>query len=429
MSEERKAKAAARKAARKQKNVEPIERKPLVAPAAEINVSTDIPKAEDLGSAVPVYGGTIEAATVTANDDNKPSPIVAKAQVQSPVGLAGAENNPILSRNTKSILPTEVPTATPEEKPQTWGEMLAGLKTTVQQDKTDAAKMQKYYALTDALNAIGKMGATAVGGKIGGNTLDSAMIVPEYKPSRGYLDAFEKAKQANDRLRALDEKEFQLKYNDAQRAEERAYKAELDELNRQWQKDMIDYRAKIDQATAEKNMALKAKYEKEMAEAQQQYWEERAAINHNYNMEEKARSEKIVAMQMAGKKKEEESPVPFTFHDLTKVDIPKHLYPELIGWALSKGKLGDDYVDKDNVEIILRKNPNLVKGFLNAHGIGAKADETSVVEEPVAEQKPKKSLWQSVAANPNQSALKVQKVMSNDKPNITVDSAGVEWEN
>ena len=87
--------------------------------------------------------------------------------------------------------------------------------------------MQKYYALTDALKALGQMGGTAIGGAIGGNMLDSASKVDEYKPSRGYLDAIEKSKKANDRLRALDEKEFNLAYNKNLREEERAYKQKM----------------------------------------------------------------------------------------------------------------------------------------------------------------------------------------------------------
>jgi hypothetical protein len=84
------------------------------------------------------------------------------------------------------------------------------------------------------MKALGQMGGAAIGGAIGGNALDSAPKVAEYKANRGYIDAFEKAKQANDRLRTLDEKEFNLNYAKQQRDEERAYREQIAEAERKF---------------------------------------------------------------------------------------------------------------------------------------------------------------------------------------------------
>lgn len=272
--------------------------------------------------------------------------------------------------------PAELPNL---EKRPTFSDMLAPMREAAKQEKTDALKMQKYYALADVFNALGKMGGAAVGGAIGGNMLDSAPTVGEYKESRGYLDAFERAKQANERLRDLDAKEFQLAYDRKKRDEERAYsdkvrkedreyKAALDKADKEWQKTMIDYKAKIEQATAAGNLKLKAQLEAEAQAAAWQHQLKRDALLHRYDMDEKKLSKDIVAMQMGsayGKKS-----VPFTFNNGTAIAIPEALNEEMLKYFAQKGNIGDVAVDADNVADVLRNHPNLVNDFLRMYGMG-----------------------------------------------------------
>lgn len=274
---------------------------------------------------------------------------------------------------------------TAPEKPKSFAEILSeryeDMRKAAKQEKTDAAKMQKYYALTDALRAIGQLGGTAVGGAIGGDLPDSAPAVDQYKESRGYLDAFERAKKANDRIKELDEKGFSLALRDEQRAydqamreEDRAYKEKLDALDKQWQKDFYDYRSKIDQAIAQGNMELQAKLKKEQEEREQKYWEKRNAITQQHDINMKAWSERIVNKQMGldanGNPKEDG--VDFAFYDdnVKPTRIPTKRYKEMLAHYASMGKIGDVVVDEENIVNILKSNPQLVKSFLAKYGEG-----------------------------------------------------------
>lgn len=285
------------------------------------------------------------------------------------------------------------PAALPDlEKRPSLSDMLAPFREAAKKEKTDAEKMQKYYALADVFNALGKMGGAAVGGAIGSNMLDSAPNVGEYKENRGYLDAFERAKQANERLRDLDEKEFQLAYSKKQRDEERAhsdkvraedrkYKAELDKADKEWQRIMIDYKAKIDQAAAAGNLKLKAQLEAEAQAAAWQHQLKRDALLHGYDMDEKKLSRDIVAMQMGsvyGK------PTPFTFNDGTAISIPEKVNEEMLKYFAQKGNIGGVPVDADNVADVLRNHPNLVNDFLNFYGMGVKPT-VAAIENPYME--------------------------------------------
>lgn len=274
---------------------------------------------------------------------------------------------------------------TAPEKPKTFAEILseryADMRKTAEQEKTDAAKMQKYYALTDALRAIGQLGGTAIGGAIGGDLPDSAPAVDPYKESRGYLDAFERAKKANDRIKELDEKGFNLALRDEQRAydqamreEDRAYKEKLDAIDKQWQKDFYDYRSKIDQAIAQGNLELQAKLREEQEAREQEYWKERNAITQQHDIAMKAWSERIVNKQMGldanGNPKEDG--VDFAFYDdnVKPTKIPAKRYKEMLAHYASMGKIGDVVVDEENVVSILKSNPQLVKSFLAKYGEG-----------------------------------------------------------
>lgn len=270
-----------------------------------------------------------------------------------------------------------------------FSDMLAPFRESIVKEKTDALKMQKYHALADVFNALGKMGGAAVGGAIGGNMLDSAPTVGEYKESRGYLDAFERAKQANERLRDLDAKEFQLAYdqkkrdeerayNDKVRKEDREYKAQLDKENKEWQKTMIDYKSKIEQAAAAGNLKLKAQLESEAQAAAWQHQLKRDALLHGYDMDEKRLGQETIKLQ-----KElyaDKDSVPFAFNDGTARVIPKSYFNEMLKYYAQKGNIGGVSVDADNVADVLRDHPNLVNDFMNMFGKGT---EESLKEQPV----------------------------------------------
>lgn len=285
------------------------------------------------------------------------------------------------------------------EKPKSFAEILAeryaDMRKTAEQEKTDAGKMQKYYALTDALRAIGQLGGTAVGGAIGGDIADSAPAVDPYKESRGYLEAFENAKKASDRLKALDEKGFQLALRDEERAynasvkeAENAYKEKLDAADKAWQMKFYDYKAEKEKAIAEGNIRLKAELDAKEDAAQQEYLKERMAIQQQYEKELKALSERIVRIQMGedvdGTGKNLGKTIPFTFHNGNKMDIPQSLYPEMLKFFASKGKIGEEVVDEENIESVLRNHPDMVNSFLRIYGLGKTEDSPSVQTVPPA---------------------------------------------
>jgi hypothetical protein len=263
--------------------------------------------------------------------------------------------------------------------PSTFQDLLAAQRQEALKEKTDAAKMQQYYALADVFNSIGKLGGSAVGGAIGGNAGESAPAVDPYKESRGYIAAFEKAKQANDRLKAIDDKAFNLavkqeerEYNKRLREADNEFKLKLTQLDQQWQKNFYDYKSKIEQAAAQGNLKLKAQLEAEAQAANQEYWKQRAAISQGYQIALKNMSEDIVRLQMGldadGKKTVKTKP--FTFNNNTKADIPETLYPEMLAYFAGKGKIGEELVDNENVENVLRNHPELVNGFLRIYGYG-----------------------------------------------------------
>lgn len=251
MSEERKAKAAARRAARKQRNSASVEHKPIDVVKPELDIDYTVDKPNELNYDWVKDGKTPNevAYTLTGTTENTPDTV------------ANVEN---IAAGTPVVNTPSVATA---EKPITIADLLANQRMSLKNEKTESAKMQKYYALTDALKALGQMGGTAIGGAIGGNVLDSAPSVTEYKPSRGYLDAIEKTKKANEKLRALDEKEYNL----AVRDEDRAYKKQLIEDERDY-KDKVkaEERAYNDKVRAEDRAWKEAQSEldrKQKAEA------------------------------------------------------------------------------------------------------------------------------------------------------------------
>ena len=290
---------------------------------------------------------------------------------------------PVSNAQSKGVIPavTELkgkadtaPSGMP--KSPTFSQMLAPMRQAAIKDKTDAAKMQKYYALSDALGAIGKMGGAAIGGAIGGNMLDSAPMVGEFKESRGYLDAFERAKQANERLRKLDDMEFNLALSKQQRDEERAYKAKVDAQAwarkqvadaqaRAFQKEMIDYKAQKDAnaaKTAFENKLTLVDKEHENAKVIQGMKNEATKAQHNNSA-----SNIKLQYDLYNPK------VPIAFDNGTAVEVSKTDYNGMLQFFNGKDFGEGRKVNKDNFGIFLRQNPQLVQDYLTLMGRGEKA--------------------------------------------------------
>lgn len=394
MSEERKAKAAARRAARKDKKITAFEAKPIEAPAPQI-VTPEIATPQSLEHSE--EGRVLDAAVVTAPNDNQPTPIVGQAVKTTPETLTPEWKANELT-NVNPIQPQQAVKATPEVSPIqprqiTIADMLEGQRRKITQDKTDAAKMQKYYALSDALKALGQMGGAAIGGAIGGNALDSAPKVAEYNESRGYLDAFEKAKQANDRLRALDEKEFNLNYSKQLRDEDRKYKEQIAEKERQFRAEQAELERKWKTA----NAAERAKIE--------------AAILASKQAHEKwlkDRSVEMVKLQMRGKggsgADATRTGSPVIFDDDSVLYMDKEDINALKNRYINR-KVGDLVIDEENFNEFIAQNPQIVSNYLKRIGKDAQfltlePDAPQVVEEEkdvkVVEETPKKSFWNRV---------------------------------
>jgi hypothetical protein len=245
-----------------------------------------------------------------------------------------------------------------EEKPQTLSDMIAPLRENIKQEKTDAVKMQKYYALTDALGALGKMGGAAIGGAIGGNVMDSAPVVGEYQPSRGYVAAFEKAKNANDKLRALDEKEFQLTYNQKLKQADMDWQKELAEYNAQQKRQMTadanEYNRQLQREVSMRNFLQKQK----LAEIEAQN-----VINLQRERNAGSIAEKEIGKQISDEQFERYNTELIAFKDGTSVSLPKNYYN-----AVANFFIDDDYITEKNVARYMRDNPALVRKVLEQLG-------------------------------------------------------------
>ena len=299
------------------------------------------------------------------------APAQTAATKVAPVNFAPAET--AKAQNEKGIIP--------QAQPDTISTMLAGQRAKLVKDKTDAAKMQKYYALTDALGALGKMGGAVIGGAAGGNVLDSMPNVGEYKESRGYLDAFERAKQANEKLRGLDDREFQLRYDKQLRDEQRAYADQKEKrtreyneqqakLNREWQMERDRINREWQAAVAEKNFERQAQLKKDLAKMDNDFKLKYQANQASYNETLKKYSSEMVKMQMGVGKGYF---VPIGFKDGTAIEVPKAYYDEMLEYFV-----GDDWdgrtVTKDNVRTFIRNHPKEVNAFLNMFGLGAEGE-------------------------------------------------------
>lgn len=284
-----------------------------------------------------VAGKTSAPKGVYSTQPIQPTP-VGEAIVQNPAGIT----NP----------------AVEAAKPLTLSDMLAEQRKAAVKEKTDAVKMQKYYALTDALGAIGKMSGVAVGGAIGGNVLDSAPIVPEYQPSRGYIDAFEQAKQANERLRALDDKQVQLAYSKQQRDEERAFQAEQNRINREYQAEQNRLTREWNKAVADGNRDEQARIERELIVLKHQNDMALQRLRNQGALDEKTAGQAYSKWQA-----DMYNTTPIRFSDGTTIKIPDNYY-EAIKRSLVNTKVNDKAITKDNVDSFIANNPALINQYL-----------------------------------------------------------------
>lgn len=258
-----------------------------------------------------------------------------------------------------------------ESRP-TISDMLAPFRESIKKDKTDAVKMQKYHALTDVFGALGKMGGAAVGGAIGGNVLDSAPAVGEYQPSRGYVEAFERAKKANDRLRALDEQEFQLAYNKKQKDEDRAYaekktiedrahQAEQSRIAREFQAEQARLTREWNKAVADGDFARQAALKKEIL-----------ALQNTYAAADDKRSREYLQMQYDLYN----SPMPVMFRDGSMVDMTPQQYEQMAKNYVGQ-TVGGTKITKDNFDEVLRANPQAFAGYFKRIGVATEQDDAN----------------------------------------------------
>lgn len=332
---------------------------------------------------------TVQAQTKRAQSSSKPKAAPATTSPQRPTKLEAVNNGLKDSLpNPKEIQwqyqnTNDAPEASPtarleqarwdailkkhqeENKPKTLSDLLEEQRKKVETEKTDAAKMQKYYALADAFNALGKMGGAAIGGAIGGDMVGGAPTVAEYQPSKGYIDAFEKAKNANERLRALDDKEFNLAVRDEERSynqqvakADRDFKAQQAQLDRDWQMTFYDYKSKIEQANAQSNLKLKNDLEKELLAIENQFKAKYQAIANAHEEKLKNLSLDIVKLQNQG------SNELVAFDDGTTMSIPESYYKSMFNYYNGR-EINGMQVDKDNFAEFVRKNPKHVSSFLN----------------------------------------------------------------
>lgn len=290
--------------------------------------------------------------------------ITAKAVVANPKadGLAVSPMAPLPKLSTPTAQAQAMQTGgIIKKKAPTFSELLEPARQSAIKEKTDAEKMQRYYALTDALNAIGKMGGAVVGGAVGGNILDSAPNVGDYQRSAGYIDAFEKAKQANERLKNLEDKNFQL----ALRDEERSYQQQLKQEERNWQMTLAKYNNAMAQAIADKNFERSRQLQLELAQMKQNHEKNLSDIRYRYETEIKKIGSDTVQKQydLYHPKKQ------IVFDNGTGIEVTDAEYKGMYDFFAGK-PYKDGFIDKDNFSIFLRSNPQLVNDYLKIFGKG-----------------------------------------------------------
>lgn len=363
----RKEKAEAKKNKRQEPTVQPAAPVKIDNTRADLSLQEDRakialasaaqPKIEAV-AAMPTAQATVQNAKGLSPDAGAVAP--APAAPSMPTAQAFVQNEKGLSPNA----------GIPVEKPKTIADLIAEGYKKVEKEKTDAAKMQKYYALSDAFSALGRMGGAAVGGAIGGDMLGGAPVVPEYKESRGYIDAFERAKKANDRIKELDNMSYQLalkdedrKYDASVKTAEREYKSQQDALNKDFELKMVAYKSELQQAIADKDFERTAQLQKQIQDDKQAHEIVLQNLKNAHEEKLKGLSLDIVKLQM-GKDGNEKKDNTILFDNGTKLDLTKTEYDN-IKYNLIGKKIGDKTVTKDNVTLVMQENPELINQMYN----------------------------------------------------------------
>lgn len=281
-------------------------------------------------------------------------------------------SNTMLGNLPNSIAPQQ--TLNTQATLSPWEALMKERREALKQEKTDAQKMQRYYALADALKSLGHMGGAAIGGAIGGDALAGA-TAPEYKASRGYIDAFEKAKEANEALRKLDDTEFQLKYADQKAEVDRKYNEKKEQISRQFQAEQArltrEFQAsesalnrKWQEAMQTNNLEAKAAIERDLLNLKQTFQAQLQASQQAHEKAIKEASERIVAMQ-TGKI------FPFSFDNGTSIELTNTDYEGLKRKYMNKTVNGRK-VTKDNFDAVIASDPDLVNSYMKSIGKEAK---------------------------------------------------------
>ena len=275
---------------------------------------------------------------------------------------------------------------TKEEEQKRFSDLFSESRKNLKQKKTDAAKMQKYYALADALKVIGDMGGTAIGGAIGGDALGGATPTEGTKPSRGYIEAFEKAKAADEALAKLDQEEYKLEIAYDKKKEEREYKEKQNALLQQYKIDLEKLRQEGRAASEERRAELKEEEMRLRAQLNEALAKLKSDLKFNNDLsllDERTNDQIELIDYRTGAQKDvidyrndnglydsrrSRETKPVRFRDGTNMQIPLTYYE-----SMKQDLIGDDWngkrVTKDNVEQYIRNNPNVVKDYLRGFGI------------------------------------------------------------
>lgn len=305
----------------------------------------------------------------------------------TPEVLTTTEVKADTNNNTTTTTPagtTDV--TTKDEEPKRFSDLFSESRKNLQQKKTDAAKMQKYYALADALKVIGDMGGTAIGGAIGGDALGGATPTEQSKPSRGYIEAFEKAKAADEALAKLDQEEYKLEVAYEKKKEEREYKAAQEAILQEYKIALEKLRREGINATEEKKAEIREREILLRANCSQSLAELKSTLKYNNDLsllDERAEDRMDIIDYSTNAQKDvidyrienglydsrrSRETKPVRFRDGTNMEIPLTYYE-----SMKQDLIGDDWngkrVTKDNVEQYIRNNPNVVKDYLRGFGV------------------------------------------------------------
>lgn len=343
------------------------------------------PKIQSVSAPVPATAEVQNQKVISSNAGtpvfHQPKTIVSSATVQNPKGLSSDAGTPVFQQpKAQAVVQNPAGLATDDrithpaaKKPKTIADLIADGYKKAEKEKTDAARMQQYHALSDAFSALGRLGGSAIGGAVGGNVMDSAPVVAEYKPSRGYVDAFEKAKTANDRIKELDNMAYQLavkdderKYAEAKLAEQRAYDKAKTEEEREFKREMQNAKWEHDDKVTKENR----EYLTNSANVKMEHDKEIAAIKASAGKKE----DKLIPVQFRVRKTggngfKDDGDEYSTF----AYQIPKKYYESMkADFAATRVFPDGERVTKETVDEYIRKNPEEVNEYLEMMGVDPK---------------------------------------------------------